>query len=129
MGERPTPPSDRWTDPPYSHVLSYGESPVAYGVVRHPQYAGLMLAIIGALVQWPTLPTVVMAPVLVATYYRLARREERTLAHSFGSAYATYAERVPMLVPRVVRHRKDSPDTTGMSGQVSPQRVRRPSSK
>lgn len=70
-----------------------------YAMVRHPQYSGLLLVIAGALVQWPTLATVLMAPVLVTSYLRLARREERELLERFGDRYRTYRERVPMLVP------------------------------
>lgn len=71
-----------------------------YNVVRHPQYSGLILGILGALVQWPTLITLIMAPVLVVTYYRLARREERELEQRFGDEYAVYRARTPMLLPR-----------------------------
>ena len=70
-----------------------------YALVRHPQYAGLMLAIIGALVQWPTFITLLMAPVLVATYWRLARREERELEAIFGDRYREYRKRVPGFMP------------------------------
>jgi protein-S-isoprenylcysteine O-methyltransferase Ste14 len=71
-----------------------------YGKVRHPQYAGLALVILGALIQWPTLLTLAMAPVLLASYVRLARREERDLEARFGKAYRTYRGRVPMFMPR-----------------------------
>lgn len=71
-----------------------------YAVVRHPQYTGLMLGILGALVQWPTLLTLIMAPILVFTYYRLARREERELEKRFGEEYTAYRARTPMLLPR-----------------------------
>ncbi|MDP8971053.1 MAG: isoprenylcysteine carboxylmethyltransferase family protein [Actinomycetota bacterium] len=71
-----------------------------YAVVRHPQYSGLLLMIVGALVQWPTLVTVVMAPVLAVTYVRLARREERALRQRFGSAYAQYEARTPPFLSR-----------------------------
>lgn len=72
-----------------------------YAVVRHPQYSGLMLAVLGTFVQWPTLLTLLMAPVLVATYYRLARREERELEQRFGDEYCAYRARTPMLLPRL----------------------------
>jgi len=36
-----------------------------YARVRHPQYGGFLLIMIGFLVQWPTIPTLVMFPVLV----------------------------------------------------------------
>lgn len=71
-----------------------------YAVVRHPQYSGLLLAVLGALVQWPTLPTLLMAPVLALTYYRLARREEAELAARFGETWRAYRGRTPMFVPR-----------------------------
>ena len=43
-----------------------------YGRLRHPQYAGFLLIMIGFLFQWPTLATLVMFPVLVLVYWRLA---------------------------------------------------------
>ncbi|MDP2744204.1 MAG: isoprenylcysteine carboxylmethyltransferase family protein [Dehalococcoidia bacterium] len=70
-----------------------------YAVIRHPQYAGLVVAVIGALVQWPTLITMLMAPVLVAMYWRLAKREERNLEKQFGDGYRAYRERIPAFLP------------------------------
>lgn len=70
-----------------------------YGVIRHPQYSGLFLIIVGALVQWPTVLTVLMAPVLVIAYVRLAWREERELEARCGEAYRNYQRRVPGFVP------------------------------
>ncbi len=78
-----------------------------YALVRHPQYAGLIVAIIGALVQWPTLITLLMAPVLVTMYWHLARREERDLEERFGDAYHSYSQRVPALLPsRLSSHKR-----------------------
>ena len=71
-----------------------------YAVVRHPQYSGLMLTIVGTLIQWPTATTLLMAPVLVVSYHRLARREENVMIARFGDAYRDYMTAVPMLVPR-----------------------------
>lgn len=70
-----------------------------YAVVRHPQYSALFLLILGALVQWPTILTLIMAPVLVVAYVRLAWREERELEAQFGEAYRAYRRRVPGFVP------------------------------
>lgn len=70
-----------------------------YALLRHPQYAGLVLSILGALVQWPTLITLAMAPVLVVMYWRLAAREEREMEARFGDLYRAYRERVPAFVP------------------------------
>src|SRR5215510_2840554 len=36
-----------------------------YAYVRHPQYGGFILIMLGFLLQWPTLPTLVMFPILV----------------------------------------------------------------
>ncbi|MFQ6107014.1 MAG: methyltransferase family protein [Thermoplasmata archaeon] len=74
-----------------------------YGVVRHPQYLGLMMIIIGFLIQWPTIITVAMAPILMLSYIRLARREEEELERSFGDVYLGYKMEVPMLLPRYYR--------------------------
>lgn len=70
-----------------------------YRHVRHPQYLGLILIVLGFNVQWPTLPTLLMAPVLVAMYVRLARREDRELALLFGRAFLDYAAGTPAFVP------------------------------
>jgi protein-S-isoprenylcysteine O-methyltransferase Ste14 len=48
-----------------------------YAHLRHPQYVGFITIMIGFLVQWPTLLTLIMFPILVTMYVRLARREER----------------------------------------------------
>ncbi len=72
-----------------------------YARVRHPQYVGFLILILGFLVQWPTLPTLVMAPVLVWAYIRLARREESDLRLRFPDSYAMYAARVPAFLPRI----------------------------
>src|SRR6516164_4601586 len=55
-----------------------------YAHVRHPQYAGFMLIMFGILLQWPTILTVVMFPILVTMYVRLARREEREALVQIG---------------------------------------------
>ena len=72
----------------------------AYAWVRHPQYDGLLLVMIGFLLQWPTIPTVIMFPILVLVYTRLARSEEREVAARFGEEWREYAERTPGFVPR-----------------------------
>lgn len=70
-----------------------------YAYARHPQYTGLFLMIIGFLVQWPTLLTVLMAPILMVAYVRLARREEKAVLEQFGSAYSDYASKTPAFFP------------------------------
>lgn len=67
-----------------------------YAYARHPQYTGLMFVIIGFLIQWPTLLTVLMAPILIAAYVKLARYEEKIMREKFGRQYIEYAELLPM---------------------------------
>jgi methanethiol S-methyltransferase len=74
-----------------------------YAYVRHPQYVGFILIMLGFLLQWPTLPTLVMFPILVVMYVRLARREEREALAAFGKAYARYAANTPAFFPRIGR--------------------------
>jgi protein-S-isoprenylcysteine O-methyltransferase Ste14 len=69
-----------------------------YAYVRHPQYVGFILVMLGFLLQWPTLLTLAMFPILVWLYVRLAREEEREATATFG-AYRKYAERVPGFIP------------------------------
>jgi protein-S-isoprenylcysteine O-methyltransferase Ste14 len=71
-----------------------------YARVRHPQYVGFCLIMFGFLLQWPTLLTLAMFPVLVWMYVRLARREEREALVEFGDAYTIYAENAPAFFPR-----------------------------
>lgn len=70
-----------------------------YKYVRHPQYTGIMLIITAWLFAWPTLPTMIMWPVLVFVYYRLSRKEERLMLSKFGKQYQDYMNDVPMFLP------------------------------
>jgi len=70
-----------------------------YAYVRHPQYVGFILVMFGFLLQWPTLLTLAMFPVLVWMYVRLAREEEREAAATLGTAYESYAAAVPGFIP------------------------------
>jgi protein-S-isoprenylcysteine O-methyltransferase Ste14 len=70
-----------------------------YAYVRHPQYAGFIMVMLGFLFQWPTLLTLVMFPVLVWMYVRLARAEERETLETFGHEYEKYWMRVLGFIP------------------------------
>ena len=80
--------------------------PGPYAHVRHPQYVGFILILLGFLLQWPTLITLLMFPVLVTMYVRLARHEEREVLTEFGETYARYAVNTPAFVPRVGHQRR-----------------------
>ncbi|MBY0349551.1 isoprenylcysteine carboxylmethyltransferase family protein [Tabrizicola sp.] len=70
-----------------------------YARIRHPQYAGFVLILTGFLVQWPTILTLAMYPVLIWMYLRLARTEEREARARFGAEYDAWAARVPAFLP------------------------------
>lgn len=72
-----------------------------YARMRHPQYAGFILIMGGFLLQWPTLLTLAMFPVLVVMYGWLARKEEADMERDFGEQWRAYAHRTPRLFPRL----------------------------
>jgi protein-S-isoprenylcysteine O-methyltransferase Ste14 len=72
-----------------------------YRYVRHPQYTGFFMNILGFLIQWPSISAIVMAPVLTVIYYRLAKQEENIMIEQFGERYIEYMREVPMFIPRI----------------------------
>lgn len=72
-----------------------------YEYVRHPQYVGFILIMLGFLLQWPTLITLVTFPILIVMYVRLARREEQEAIAKFGDAYNAYIQSVPGFFPHL----------------------------
>lgn len=72
-----------------------------YARVRHPQYAAFVIIMFSFLLQWPTIVTLVMFPVLVYMYVRLARTEERWALAQFGDEYRKYMQQVPAFVPHI----------------------------
>lgn len=73
----------------------------AYAYMRHPQYTGLFLAILGeGVIHWPTIFSLAAFPVIVIAYAWLARSEERQLLGQYGEAYRRYCSQTPMFIPR-----------------------------
>jgi protein-S-isoprenylcysteine O-methyltransferase Ste14 len=72
-----------------------------YERIRHPQYAAFIVIMLGFLVQWPTLLTLAMFPLLVWMYVRLARAEEREVARMFGDEWQCWVARTPAWIPRL----------------------------
>lgn len=72
-----------------------------YARIRHPQYVGFVMILIGFLLQWPTILTLAMFPVLLVMYWRLALQEEREVEAELGDIYRRYAAAVPRFVPRL----------------------------
>lgn len=75
------------------------EGPYAY--IRHPQYLGIFIALFGQLVHWPTLLTLLLFPVIVFAYWRLARQEEDAMCEAFGQKYIDYMKHTPMFFPKM----------------------------
>jgi len=72
-----------------------------YAVIRHPQYVAFIVIMLGFLLQWPTILTLAMFPILVVMYVRLAHYEERQAVAEFGEQYVAYAARTPGFFPRL----------------------------
>ncbi len=87
-----------------------------YRRIRHPQYTGFFLFLIGSLANWPTLPTLVMFPILLWVYWRLALAEEREVAKAFSGDYQRYRRTTGMFLPR----------WNAKSGALPPKPVQRP---
>ena len=76
---------------------------VTYGIysrIRHPQYLGFLLLTFGMNIQYATIITLVMWPVLIVLYYRLSKQEEKDLEEKFGQEYEKYRVSIPMFFPR-----------------------------
>jgi protein-S-isoprenylcysteine O-methyltransferase Ste14 len=101
-----------------SHMLAV-TGPYAY--VRHPQYVAFIAILFGFLLQWPTLLTLAMFPILVVMYARLAKREEAEVAVEFGKAYRLFAARTPAFFPYVMRRDQKAQTARALgAGRSSP---------
>ena len=73
----------------------------AYARIRHPQYVAFVIIMFGFLLQWPTLVTLIMFPILVFMYAHLAKKEEAEMLAQFGNEYARYASWTPRYIPDI----------------------------
>jgi protein-S-isoprenylcysteine O-methyltransferase Ste14 len=78
-----------------------------YAFLRHPQYVGFILIMLGFLIEWPTLLTLLMFPILVTMYVKLAQQEERAAVLTFGEEYIRYAALTPAIFPRLIQDPRD----------------------
>lgn len=79
-----------------------------YSHVRHPQYLGFLLLTFGMNLEWMTVFTVLLWPVIAVLYYRLAKTEEKYSEELFGEEYRKYKRTVPMFVPRIRKEASDN---------------------
>lgn len=73
-----------------------------YQYIRHPQYAGLLLLSFGMMAEWATLPMLILYPVMIGMYLRLAKKEEKDMLDEFGVEYGKYMKRTKMFIPFIV---------------------------
>lgn len=88
----------------WKRIHSRGDKVIKTGIyayVRHPQYVGLMLLTLGQLIQWPTLLGMILWPLLLVIYYKLALAEEKEVAARFGEEYERYRAEVPAFFPKL----------------------------
>ncbi|MFZ7132174.1 MAG: methyltransferase family protein [Eubacteriales bacterium] len=55
-----------------------------YRYIRHPQYTGLLLLSLSMILNWATLPMLILFPIIITMYIRLSKREEQDMIHEFG---------------------------------------------
>jgi protein-S-isoprenylcysteine O-methyltransferase Ste14 len=72
-----------------------------YAYIRHPQYVGFIAILFAFLLQWPTILTLAMFPLLLVMYVRLAHIEEREVEREFGENYRRYTVVTPRWIPRL----------------------------
>ena len=70
-----------------------------YARIRHPQYVAFVLILLGFLLQWPTLLTLAMFPILLVMYGKLAITEEAQMRKQFGARFDAYATCTPRFLP------------------------------
>jgi protein-S-isoprenylcysteine O-methyltransferase Ste14 len=70
-----------------------------YSLVRHPQYASLMLCGLGLLILWPRYMVLLSFTAMIFVYYFLAKYEEGECKRKFGGAYQIYKDRTTMFLP------------------------------
>jgi protein-S-isoprenylcysteine O-methyltransferase Ste14 len=89
-----------------------------YRHVRHPQYDGFVLIMFGFLLQWPTIPTLVMFPILLVMYVKLALREEKEVTAEFGDKYRQYALSTPRFFPHIFKPVVNYPTIKSLKGDL-----------
>ena len=74
-----------------------------YKYTRNPQYLGFLMITGGLNIQWLTIITTAIWPVLAILYYRLSKIEEREAEARYGREFSQYKRGTPMFIPRLRR--------------------------
>jgi methanethiol S-methyltransferase len=74
-----------------------------YKYTRNPQYIGFLLITGGLNVQWLTLLTTAIWPVLAFLYWRLSKIEEKESESRYGEEFLEYKRSTPRFIPRLKR--------------------------
>jgi protein-S-isoprenylcysteine O-methyltransferase Ste14 len=67
-----------------------------YSISRHPQYLGFLMVILGWVIGWTTVLTVIFGTVLIIMYIRVSLKEEREMSKDHD--YLAYKKRVPFML-------------------------------
>ncbi|HBV87336.1 isoprenylcysteine carboxylmethyltransferase family protein [Desulfosporosinus sp.] len=73
-----------------------------YRYIRHPQYTGLLLLSFGMMAEWATLPMLLLYPVMITMYLRLAKKEEKDMLFEFGNQYREYMRTTKRFIPFII---------------------------
>ena len=73
-----------------------------YRYIRHPQYTGLLLLSFGMMIEWVTLPLLILYPIMIGMYVRLAKKEEQDMLLEFGDEYREYMKETKMFLPFIL---------------------------
>lgn len=68
-----------------------------YKYSRHPQYLGFILIVLGWFIDWPTLITIIFAPILIYKYIKVCRTEEKEILEKYPE-YQKYIDSVPFFI-------------------------------
>ena len=72
-----------------------------YKYMRHPQYTGFFLFLLGSMINWPTLMTMLTLPILWLVYLKLAKSEEQDAIAEFGDQYRNYMSKTGRFLPGI----------------------------
>jgi len=72
-----------------------------YAIVRHPIYAGFMLALVGSFLNFGHLRSLIAAIMVIVAWVYKSRLEESFMREHFGVEYDHYCNNVKRLIPRI----------------------------